>query len=284
MEKEIPQTQFAIQLVGPDKLELNTQKEVYAPGPHQMVGKIDAVGLCFSDLKLLKQFDGHVRKSEVVSGIDTSILEELPSYQPGSNPTVPGHEVFCTIVSSGDEVSRHKPGEKVLVQTDYRWLKTTDSNSAFGYNIEGGLQEYVLMDERVIVDPNLDESFLIPVEKDLSSSSIALVEPWACVECSYLTEERNTILMNSRLLVVVDSDRVIEGLEESLSSEGGPASITIFSADQGQEKALENLGVTPELTDSVAGLADEAFDDIVYFGSNKETIEVLNDKLAAKPF
>ena len=281
MEKEIPQTQFAIQLVGPDKLELNTQKEVYAPGPHQMVGKIDAVGLCFSDLKLLKQFDGHVRKSEVVSGIDTSILEELPSYQPGSNPTVPGHEVFCTIVSSGDEVSRHKPGEKVLVQTDYRWLKTTDSNSAFGYNIEGGLQEYVLMDERVIVDPNLDESFLIPVEKDLSSSSIALVEPWACVECSYLTEERNTILMNSRLLVVVDSDRVIEGLEESLSSEGGPASITIFSADQGQEKALENLGVTPELTDSVAGLADEAFDDIVYFGSNKETIEVLNDKLAA---
>ena len=281
MEKEIPQTQCAIQLVGPDKLELNTKKEVYAPGPHQMIGKIDAVGLCFSDLKLLKQFDGHVRKSEVVSGIDTSILEELPSYQPGNNPTVPGHEVFCTIVCSGDEVSRHKPGEKVLVQTDYRWLKTAGSNSAFGYNIEGGLQEYVLMDERVIVDPNLDESFLIPVEKDLSSSSIALVEPWACVECSYVTEERNTILMNSRLLVVADSDRVIEGLEESFPSEGGPASITTCYPDQGQGKVLENLGVTPELTDSVVGLADEAFDDIVYFGSNKETIEVLNDKLAA---
>jgi hypothetical protein len=31
----------------------------------------------------------------------------------------------------------------------------------------------------------------------------------------------------------------------------------------------------------MAGLADETFDDIVYFGSNKETIEVLNDKLAA---
>ena len=281
MEKEIPQTQCAIQLVGPDKLELNTKKEVYAPGPHQMIGKIDAVGLCFSDLKLLKQFDGHVRKSEVIAGIDTSILEELPSYQPGNNPTVPGHEVFCTIVCSGDEVSRHKPGEKVLVQTDYRWLKTAGSNSAFGYNIEGGLQEYVLMDERVIVDPNLDESFLIPVEKDLSSSSIALVEPWACVECSYVTEERNTILMNSRLLVVADSDRVIEGLEESFPSEGGPASITTCYPDQGQGKVLENLGVTPELTDSVVGLADEAFDDIVYFGSNKETIEVLNDKLAA---
>ena len=102
MEQEIPKTQCAIQLVGPDKLELNTQKEVYTPGPHEMIGKIDAVGLCFSDLKLLKQFDGHVRKSEVISGIEPSILEEFRGYKPGNNPTVPGHEVFCTIVSSGD--------------------------------------------------------------------------------------------------------------------------------------------------------------------------------------
>ena len=281
MEQEIPQTQCAIQLVGPDKLELNNQKEVYTPGPHEMIGKIDAVGLCFSDLKLLKQFDGHVRKSEVISGIEPSILEEFRSYKPGNNPTVPGHEVFCTIVSSGDEVSRHKPGEKVLVQTDYRWLKTADSNSAFGYNIEGGLQEYVLMDERVIVDPDLDESFLLPVEKDMSSSSIALVEPWACVECSYVTEERNTILAGSRLLVVADSGRAVEGLEESFSPEGGPGSITTCCADPSQEEALAGHGATPEAADSVAELTDEAFDDIVYFGSNKETIEVLNDKLAA---
>ena len=62
MEQEIPKTQCAIQLVGPDKLELNTQKEVYTPGPHEMIGKIDAVGLCFSDLKLLKQFDACAQK------------------------------------------------------------------------------------------------------------------------------------------------------------------------------------------------------------------------------
>ena len=118
MEQAIPKTQNAIQLTGPDKLELNTKKEVYEPGPHQMVGKVEAVGLCFSDLKLLKQFDKHVRKSEVVSGIEPSILDELPSYKPGDKPTVPGHEVFCTIVSSGDKVRRHKPGERVLIQTD----------------------------------------------------------------------------------------------------------------------------------------------------------------------
>ena len=281
MEQTIPETQNAIQLTGPDKLELNTQKEVYDPGPHQMVGKVEAVGLCFSDLKLLKQFDKHVRKSEVVSGIDPSILDELPSYKPGDNPTVPGHEVFCTILSSGDEVSRHKPGERVLVQTDYRWLKTAESNSAFGYNIEGGLQEYVLLDERVIVDPDRDESFLLPVEKDLSASSIALVEPWACVECSYVTEERNSILAGGRLLVVADSGHAIEGIQDGFSPEGGPSVITTCCADASQHDSLAMPGVELEKADSTAGLSDEAFDDIVYFGSNKETIEILNDKLAA---
>ena len=186
-----------------------------------------------------------------------------------------------TIVSSGDKVRRHKPGERVLVQTDYRWLKTAESNSAFGYNIEGGLQEYVLLDERVIVDPNLDESFLLPVEKDMSASSIALVEPWACVECSYITEERNTILAGSRLLVVADSGRVVEGLEDGFSSESGPGSITSCCADQSQQEALAGHGVEPKAADSATGLADEAYDDIVYFGSSKETIEILNDKLAA---
>ena len=281
MEQTIPETQNAIQLTGPDKLELNTQKEVYDPGPHQMVGKVEAVGLCFSDLKLLKQFDKHVRKSEVVSGIEPSILDDLPSYKPGDNPTVPGHEVFCTILSSGDEVSRHKPGERVLVQTDYRWLKTAESNSAFGYNIEGGLQEYVLLDERVIVDPDRDESFLLPVEKDLSASSIALVEPWACVECSYVTDERSTILAGGRLLVVADPGRAIEGIQDGFSPEGGPGAITTCCTDASQHDSLGMHGVQPEQADSAAGLPDEAFDDIVYFGSNKETIEILNDKLAA---
>ena len=98
----------------------------------------------------------------------------------------------------------------------------------------------------------------------MSSSSIALVEPWACVECSYVTEERNTILAGSRLLVVADSGRAVEGLEESFSPEGGPGSITICCADPSQEEALAGHGATPEAADSVAGLTDEAFASYYY--------------------
>ncbi|HEY3282625.1 MAG TPA: alcohol dehydrogenase catalytic domain-containing protein, partial [Armatimonadota bacterium] len=150
--QQIPETQFALQLVGPSQLALNESKEVFKPGPHQVLARVEAVGLCFSDLKLLKQFSDHVRKHTVSAGLDEAVLSEIPSYVPGEKPTVPGHEVTCRIVAVGDEVKHHKLGERVIVQADYREIKTPGSNAAFGYNFEGALQEYVLMDERVIVD------------------------------------------------------------------------------------------------------------------------------------
>jgi NADPH:quinone reductase-like Zn-dependent oxidoreductase len=192
MTTTIPASQTAIQLVGPDKLILNRNKAVHAAGSYQILAKVEAVGLCFSDLKLLKQFDKHVRKSEILGGIDKSVLPEIPSYCPGQMPTVPGHEAVCTIVAVGDKVKHHQIGQRVLLQTDYRWLKTAASNAAFGYNFEGALQQYVLMDERVIIEPGTGESFLIPVPNHLSASSAALVEPWAAEDCwSSLTLDMN---------------------------------------------------------------------------------------------
>ena len=61
MTTSVPSRQRAVQLVGPDEMNLNTDKPVVEPGPHQLLCKIEVVGLCFSDLKLLKQFGGHVR-------------------------------------------------------------------------------------------------------------------------------------------------------------------------------------------------------------------------------
>jgi threonine dehydrogenase-like Zn-dependent dehydrogenase len=276
----IPATQCAIQLVGPDKLMLNRHKEVHKVGPHQILARVEAVGLCFSDLKLLKQFDQHARKSEIISGVDKTILSEIPSYCPGTAPTVPGHETVCTIVAVGDKVRLHKVGQRVLVQTDYRWLKTAASNAAFGYNFEGALQQYVLMDERVIVEPESGESLLLPADPRLSASAIALVEPWACVECSYVTRERQTVLAGGRLLVVADSKRDAASLAGCFKS-GKPATVTAICADKGQIDAIKRI-VPASVVSKLNQLAPEAvFDDIIYFGSNKETLELLNDKLAS---
>ncbi len=258
----LAETQYAVQLIGPDELTLNTSKEIPQPGPFEILVKVEAVGLCFSDLKLLKQFHQHVRKSEVVEGIDKAILEQARNYVPQNRPTVPGHEVVGRIVAVGDQVKQHQVGERCLVQSDYRQLPTAGgSNAAFGYNFEGGLQEYVLFDERVVVAPDGDR-FLIPVGDEKSASALALVEPWACVEASFVTRERTTIKAGGRLLVVASDPQNLPSLAGCYAPQTPPADIRTVAPDQ------------------VGQLPDEGFDDIVYYGADKATIEQLNDKLA----
>jgi L-sorbose 1-phosphate reductase len=258
----LPATQYAVQLVGPGQLKLNPAKEVHRPGPHQVLARVECVGLCFSDLKLLKQFDQHPRKSIVIKGLTAEALDQMPHYVPGSKPTVPGHEVTCRIVAVGDKVKHHKVGERCIVQADYRDVRTAGSNSAFGYNFEGGLQEYVLLDERVVVAPS-GERFLIPVDEGPSASAVALVEPWACVEDSYVTVERQTLKAGGRLAIVADN----------------PAGISLDALPcDPAGKPGEVLRKTPA---EAGSLANESCDDIVYFGADKATLEILNDKLAA---
>ena len=256
---EIPQTERAIQLIGPDEMALNPAKPVPEPGPRQVLARVEAVGLCFSDLKLLKQFSGHVRKSEVVHGADPEALKDMPNYVPGGRPTVPGHEAVVRIAKVGPGVERYRAGERFVVETDYRWLPTDKSNAAFGYNFEGGLQEYVLFDERVITSPE-GHSMLLPAPENLSASALALVEPWACVECAYAEVQRRTLKPGGRLLVASDTP-VDRAVTERLSGKPGAVDFAVGGA--------------------VGELKDASYDDVVYFGADAGTAETLFAKLAA---
>lgn len=240
MTSQIPVQQRAVQLVGPDELRLNASKPVPRPGPHQILARVEVTGLCFSDLKLLKQFESHVRKSDVITRLAPDVLRQIPSYAPNSAPTVPGHETVVRVVEVGPSVTGVKVGDRRLVQTDYRWLKTANSNAAFGYNFEGALQEYVLLDERVITSPE-GESMLLPAAGDLSASAIALVEPWACVEDSYVVRERQAPKKNGRSMTI-----------------GGP-------------------GFHAAMLD---GVPDESLDDIVFLGADAALLEKAFTKIA----
>lgn len=280
---DLPATQHAIQFTGPGEVVHNAAKLVHRPGPHQLVVEVEAVGICFSDTKLLKAFTAHPRKSEVLAGLAPDILAEIPSYTPGALPLVPGHECAGRIVAVGDGVVHHRVGERVLVQTDYRHLPTAGANAAFGYNFEGGLQEYVLLDERMILDPDTGERFLIPVGEEPSGSAVALLEPWACVERSYASEERGTLTPGGRLLVVAEAGRVIRGLD-TLVAAARPGEVTAVLADEGQAAALA-AALGGELSVQAAELADLAtgrFDDIVCFGADAGRIEALQDLMAPR--
>lgn len=271
----IPKTQRAVQLVGPDELRLNGSKPVPRPGPQQILCRVEAVGLCFSDLKLVKQFAAHPRKSEIVSGIDPAVLADVPSYVPGERPTVPGHEAAVRVCAVGDEVRGIRPGERYLVQTDYRWLRTAHSNASFGYNFEGALQEYVLLDQRVITSPS-GEVMLLRASEHLAASAIALVEPWACVEDAYAEEQRRTILAGGRMLVVAEADGAPAAVECLVPGCARPAELVWV----GRAPAASALDAV-EMRD-VSEVEDGTCDDLVYFGADAGAVERLFPKLAPR--
>ena len=261
MSQHLPETQYAVQLVGPDELRLNTAKPVPRPAAQQLVCCVEAVGLCFSDLKLVKQFSSHPRKPEVTSGLDPAVLAEVSSYVPGDLPTVPGHEAVVRVAAVGEGVTCFRPGERYLVQTDYRWLRTAAANAAFGYNLEGALQEYVLLDERVITSPE-GESMLIPVPETFSASAIALVEPWACVEDAYASVQRQALKADGRMLVVTEAALPQQTLKPFFARFGQPAQVMHAARA------------------ALADLPDGGFDDVLYTGASAEAVEALFPKLA----
>jgi threonine dehydrogenase-like Zn-dependent dehydrogenase len=271
----LPQTQHALQLTGPDSLVLNTSKKVLMPARHQILCRVEAVGLCFSDLKLLRQFSHHPRKGQITSGIDQQVLKEIPSYVPGEAPTVPGHETTLTIEALGPGVEGFKTGQRYILQPDYRWLHTTGSNAAFGYNFEGALQEYVLFDERVITSPQ-GQSMLFPVSHRPSASAAALVEPWACVEDAYAANQRQKIKSDGLMLVVADAPVAENVLAAFFDRYGKPAQVTWLS------KFPTPLALDVALTkaQNFSQLGDASYDDCIYFGSHAKTVEALFAKLA----
>lgn len=273
----VPQKQQAVQLVAPDELKFNDKKDVHQPGARQILCRVGCVGLCFSDLKLLKLFTGHPRKSPVVSGIDQNVLEEIPSYAPGDKPAVPGHEAVVTVLEKGDKVSDfYEIGKKYLVQADYRWLKTKNSNGAFGYNFEGALQEYVLLDERVITSPD-GESMLIPASGKLSDSAVTLVEPWACVEDAYVSKERRTVKTNGKMLIVADTETDTNALKTFLDKSSKPSEITFCGTEP-----VSVQGCDIKTADNISESAGTKFDDIIYFGADSNTAARLFELLDAK--
>ncbi|MFV0450765.1 MAG: alcohol dehydrogenase catalytic domain-containing protein [Propioniciclava sp.] len=273
MTQGLPETQHAIQFVGVDEVAHNTAKPMDELGPRQLLLETEAVGICFSDTKLLKAFTSHPRKSEVLGGLSAEELASIPSYRPGDAPAVPGHEPVGRIVAVGSDVRHHTVGERVLVQTDYRHLPTAGSNAAFGYNFEGALQEYVVLDERVIIDPLTGERFLIPVSDGPSKSAVALIEPWACVEAAYAWGERQHLRDGGSLLVIVEPGRTAVGVAELIAAHR-PAHVSVVG-----EVEASALGI--EVTSaSVADLDAATFDDICYFGSDAATIATLGPLLA----
>ena len=94
-----------------------------------------------------------------------------------------------TIVGVGENLKeQYKPGDTFILQAD---IFIDGIGYAYGYEIQGGLSEYNVIDQRVL---NGDHgNYLIPIHPTTGYAEAALVEPWACVIAAYYLQYRSQL-------------------------------------------------------------------------------------------
>lgn len=178
--ERLPETILSWQLKGAGLSHFGTDgKPDLVPfpayGEDNLILRTDAVGLCYSDLKLISAGSAHLR----IEGRDLK-----------KDPAVPGHEVSLSVVGVGEDLKgRFRLGDRYIMQSDVFYRGKSFS---FGYVMRGGMSQYVVIGKEVLEG---DEGcYLLPVKEEMSLVEAALVEPWTCVTASCQIRARREIL------------------------------------------------------------------------------------------
>ncbi len=161
--------------------------DVGRPSNDQLLVRVDAVGLCFSDIKLIRLGGEHPK---------------LYGRNLATDPTRLGHETAVTVMTVGANLAdRFHPGQRLAIQPD---IYVNGRSTAYGYTIPGGLIGYHLVGPEVLAAD--DGAYVVEVDDRLGYAETALTEPWACVEAAYSQRRRLVPLRGGRAWVVGHPD------------------------------------------------------------------------------
>lgn len=222
------------------------------PAADQLLVRIDSVGLCFSDLKVVKQGGSHPK----LYGRDLA-----------KHPARLGHEVSLTIIKVGANLQdRYQPGQRYAVQPD---IYQNGKSTAYGYTVPGGLIQYHLIGPEVLVTD--EGACLLPVSDALGYAEASLLEPWGCVVAAY-TQRRRLEPKPGGVMWIMGrpgDDRVYQfsaGLDAPavIVLTDAPASVAALAEAAGGQVIVRN-GLQPAEYAALAAELTEggAFDDIV---------------------
>lgn len=218
------------------------EREMPRPGPGELRVRIDACGICFSDIKILNLGPEHPR----LKGRDLRAA-----------PVVMGHETAMTVLEVGEDLrGRFRQGQRFLIQADVYYR---GEGMAFGYRLPGGYSQYQIIGQEIL---NGDEGcYLIPVSDQVSHAQAALSEPWACVEAAYAYSPRTRPKEHGRALVIlVETDEVPE-LRYEL-----PALHSVTTLTPGHHPWLHEPARVPAAIEELRREHPEGFDDILIYG------------------
>jgi threonine dehydrogenase-like Zn-dependent dehydrogenase len=222
------------------------------PNADQMLVRIDSVGLCFSDVKIIRMGGSHPK---------------LYNRDLSQEPTRLGHEASLTVIDVGENLKgQYHPGQRLAVQPD---IYQNGKSTAYGYTIPGGLIQYHLIGPEIL---DTDEgACLLPVGESMGYAEASLLEPWGCVLAAY-TQRRRLDPKSGGIMWVVGrpgDDR------EYLFSSGLDAPATIVMTDvpptveklveQTSAKKIVRNGIGPDDYQTLADVLTDGigFDDIV---------------------
>jgi len=253
----LPQKAWAWNLYGAgmENFGRNGQPEqlpIPDPSDDQLLVRIDSVGMCFSDIKIMKQGGSHPK----LYNRDLSV-----------EPARLGHEVSLTIIKVGKNLqNRYSPGQRLAVQPD---IYQNGKSTAYGYTIPGGLIQYQLIGPEVL---ETDEgACLLPLKDEMGYAESSLLEPWGCVVAAYTQRRRLEPKPGGTLWIVGrPGDTLQYQFSRGLSS---PARIVLTDAPEGVRALAEAAGAQvirrdglapsqyADLSNEVTG--GQGFDDIV---------------------
>ncbi len=142
-----------------------------ACGPEQVLVRVDALGLCASDAKMVR------------------MGQDYPLFFPRdfeAHPARLGHEAALTVIEAGERWRDHfRPGQRLGVQAS---VYNDGRRTILGVNLPGAMTQYLALDEAVLAGDV--GSYVFPVPDSLTYVDIALLEPWACVDVAYTPVRR----------------------------------------------------------------------------------------------
>ncbi|WP_372593024.1 alcohol dehydrogenase catalytic domain-containing protein [Actinotalea sp.] len=233
---------------------------IATPDADQMLVRIDSVGLCFSDVKIMRQGGSHPK---------------LYNRDLSTNPTRLGHEVSLTVIEVGDELKdRYHHGQRLAVQPD---IYQDGTSTAYGYTIPGGLIQYHVMGTEML-DTDAG-ACLLPLNDSMGYAEASTLEPWGCVMAAY-TQRRRLEPKSGGIMWIIGRP----GDErEYLFSSGldAPATIVLTDAPATVRALVDQTSATVIVRDGIGADDYQALVDELTDGGGFDDIVMLDPRSAA---
>lgn len=270
----IPDHQFAWPLFGSGLENLGKgnkpiKRIVSDYSEDELLVRIDALSLCFTDVKEIKLGESHPR----LKGRDLQ-----------TNPIVPGHEVSFTVVGVGSKLRDHySTGQRFTLQPDI-WVD--EKSVPFSFGMDGGYRQFAVIDDRILKGDA--GNYLIPIPKNMSYAAAAITEPWACVEASYRMKYRTALEKNGTALFYGhNNSRSGMHIDETWVAKSKPSTFYICDLPNDFRRSLKELCDKHEIelietSKSELKQFEGSFNDIILLDDAVYEITLFKEKLAKK--